>query len=119
MVDGKYETREFQDRDDIFDVSDQIVEETKTAIEEGKEFNVINSIITQLPFFACKMVVYDKKVQKDIQRYIYCEKFNVQPYPGSYGEQPAKWIEKTFIIKNEIGNKEELVANKMIKEKDG
>ena len=37
--------------------------------------------------------------QKDIQRYIYCQDFNTQPYPGSYGEQPFKWIEKSFIIK--------------------
>ena len=45
-------------------------------------------------------------MQRDIERYIYCEQFNVQPYPGSYGEQPAKWVRRAFIIKNTLAKKQ-------------
>jgi hypothetical protein len=44
----------------------------------------------------------DSQSQKDISRYIYCRDNNVPPYPGNYGDQPQKWIEKSFVIKNII-----------------
>ena len=67
--------------------------------EKGKSFDVAKSTMAQLPFFSCKNIVLDDKSQKDIAKYIYCNDFNVQPYKGSYGEQPKIWIEKSFIIK--------------------
>ena len=67
--------------------------------KEGKSFDVAKSTMAQLPFFSCKNMVLDEKSQKDIAKYIYCNDFNVQPYKGSYGEQPKIWIEKSFIIK--------------------
>lgn len=67
--------------------------------EKGKSFDVAKSTMAQLPFFSCKNMVLDEKSQKDIAKYIYCNDFNVQPYKGSYGEQPKIWIEKSFIIK--------------------
>ena len=45
-------------------------------------------------------------MQKDIERYIYCQQFGISPYQGSYGEQPAKWVERAFIIKNVLAKKE-------------
>ena len=44
--------------------------------------------------------------QKDIQRYIYCKEFGVPAYNGAYGEQPSKWVEKSFVIKNALAKKE-------------
>ena len=52
--------------------------------------------------------MFDKEFQKDIERYVYCENFGVSPYRGSYGEQPSKWTQKSYIIKkalNKIQNK--------------
>ena len=72
--------------------------------EKGKSFDVAKSIMAQLPFFSCKNMVLDEKSQKDIAKYIYCNDFNVQPYQGSYGEQPKIWIEKSFIIKKLMNN---------------
>jgi len=72
--------------------------------EKGKSFDVAKSIMAQLPFFSCKNMVLDEKSQKDIAKYIYCNDFNVQPYKGSYGEQPKIWIEKSFIIKKLMNN---------------
>ena len=45
-------------------------------------------------------------MQKDIERYIYSEQFGISPYPGSYGEQPAKWVDRAFIIKNALAKKQ-------------
>tara|TARA_Y100000310_G_scaffold238135_1_gene241486 strand:- start:256 stop:471 length:216 start_codon:yes stop_codon:yes gene_type:complete len=59
-----------------------------------------------LPFFCCRNVTHDKEIQRDIARYAYCEQFNVPPYPGSYGEQPAKWVRRAFIIKNTLAKKQ-------------
>ena len=57
-------------------------------------------------FFCCKNIVQSREHQKDIERYIYCEQFGISPYPGSYGEQPAKWVDKAFIIKNTLAKKQ-------------
>jgi len=45
-------------------------------------------------------------MQKDIERYIYSEQFGISPYPGSYGEQPAKWVDRAFIIKGALAKKQ-------------
>ena len=35
---------------------------------------------------------------------MYCVKFKVPPYPGSYSEQPLRWVKKSLIIKSVIGS---------------
>ena len=45
-------------------------------------------------------------MQKDIERYIYSEQFGISPYPGSYGQQPAKLVDKAFIIKSTLAKKQ-------------
>ena len=72
--------------------------------KEGKSFDVGKSIMAQLPFFACKNIMLDENAQKDIARFVYCNDFNVAPYEGSYGDQPKKWIDKSFIIKKLMNN---------------
>ena len=89
------------------EVVDLIIAETKQVNEEqGKDFDVANSVVAQMPFFACNNVFFDNKIQKDIQRYIYCEKFGIPPYKGSYGEQPARWVGRAFAIKAALAKKE-------------
>jgi hypothetical protein len=74
--------------------------------KEGKSFDVAKSIMAQLPFFSCKNIVLDNEAQKDIAKYIYCSDFGISPYKGSYGEQPKKWIDKSFLIKKMINSQE-------------
>ena len=89
------------------DVVDLIIAETKEVNEEGgKEFDIAQSVVSQMPFFACINVFMDNKIQKDIQRYIYCEKFGIPPYKGSYGEQPFRWVTRAFAIKAALAKKE-------------
>ena len=102
-VDGQYKTRIFTCEKDVWEVVDLIIEETKEMNENtGKSFSVASSVKSQLPFFACSNIMYGDKFQKDIERYIYCENFGIAPYPGSYGSQPARWVQKSYIIKKAI-----------------
>lgn len=105
LIDGKYEIRTFTSKDDIYAVIDLLREEVHANNKEGGSFNVAQSIVKQLPFFACKNVLFDKNAQKDISRYIYAENFGTPPYKGSYGEQPNKWVQKSFLIKKVLGSR--------------
>ena len=107
MENGKYKTREFTSKDDIWDVISLLIEEAESFNRDrGNRFDVFESIKVQLPFFACSNVFLNQFHQNDISRYAYCEKFNVPAYNGSYGEQPYLWIQKSFIIANYIAKKQ-------------
>ena len=67
--------------------------------------------MSQLPFFACKNVMVDVKAQKDISRYLYSKQFRVSPYSGNYGDQPRKWVEKSFLL-NSLMERRKLKAMK-------
>ena len=66
-----------------------------------------------MPFFACPTSLLDSDHQKDIKRYIYCSDFGVPPYSGGFGEQPARWVEKSFIINNAFAKKEIALREKV------
>jgi len=86
--------------DEVFEVIDLIIEETKEANSKGGSFNIGESVMVQLPFFACNNIFLNKESQKDIARFVYSRDFGISPYKGSYGEQPAKWVAKSFLLKN-------------------
>ena len=111
LIDGKYETRIFTSRKDIDSVIKLLINEVREINKEGKDFNIAESIVKQLPFFACINTLLDKQSQKDISRYVYSESFGISPYRGSYGEQPAKWVEKSFLIKSIIERKKTKAMN--------
>lgn len=100
LIDGKRPTWTFNSDKDVWKVIDLIIQETKEFNEkQGKEFDIESSVQAQLPFFSCKNAVFSKEMQKDIQRYIYCEKFGISPYKGDFGDQPCLWVDKAFVIK--------------------
>ena len=105
-INDKYEARIFKCDDDVWQIIDLLIQETKEYNEKGKEFDIAKSVNAQLPFFCCKNILRSRSIQKDIERYIYSEQFSVPPYKGSYGEQPAKWVDRAFIIKKVLANKE-------------
>ena len=117
-VDGKYPVWEFKSDEDVWKVIDLIIQETKEFnSSENKSFDIVESVYSQLPFFACKNILFDKDSQKDIQRYIYCEKFNVSPYRGDYGNQPCLWVQKASLIRKYLAKLESRQINKV--KKDG
>ena len=78
-----------------------LIEEVKNVnISRGKEFDVLSSVNAQLPFFTCRNILIDSSIQKDIQRYLYCEKFGTSPYKGDYGKQPCLWVDKVSVIRS-------------------
>ena len=101
-----YETREFKSQDDVWAVIDLIAQETKEFNEEkGKEFDVAKSIASQIPFFTCFNHVRDEKHLKLMNKYIYCTETGTPAHSGDYGEQPARWVQYFFIIKNAMAKK--------------
>ena len=62
----------------------------------------MNDLFEQFPFFLCPNNIIDYEYQKDIKKYIYCEKTKTPAYPGSFGDQPNLWIEKFCVIENAI-----------------
>lgn len=102
LIEGKYETRTFTSKDDVWGVINLIIAETKEENEKGNSFNIASSVMAQLPFFACINVIMNQKAQQDISRFMYVRNFNVPAYKGSYGEQPKKWVEKSFLLNNLI-----------------
>ena len=111
LIDGKYETRTFTSKGDVEAVIELLIDEVIQTNQEGNDFNVAQSIVKQLPFFACTYSLLDKQSQKDISRYVYSESFGISPYKGSYGEQPSKWVEKSFLIKSIIERKKTKAMN--------
>ena len=100
-VDDKYPIWEFTCDKDVWKVVDMLIEEVKNVnISRGKEFDVLSSVNAQLPLFTCRNILIDSSIQKDVQRYIYCEKFGTSPYKGDYGEQPCLWVDKVSVIRN-------------------
>lgn len=102
LIEGKYEQRTFTSDKEVWNVIQLLIDETKEENKKGKSFSIVNSVMTQLPFFACSNILINNSHQKDISRYMYSKQFNISPYKGSYGDQPKKWIEKTFLLNNLI-----------------
>ena len=112
VVNGSRPVWEFKNDEDVWKVIDLIIEEINESNSKGNEFDIVSSIQAQLPFFTCKNAVYSKEDQKEIQRYLYCEKFNVPAYKGDYGEQPCLWVDKAFVIRNAFAKLEKKQINK-------
>ncbi len=102
LIDGKYQRRVFTSDNEVWDVIHLIIAETKEENEKGRSFNIAKSVMSQIPFFACSNILVDIQSQKDISRYMYSKQFQISPYKGSYGEQPKKWVEKSFLLNNLI-----------------
>ena len=98
LIEGKYETRTFTSNNEVWDIIRLLVDEAKQHIKEGSNLHIAESVMAQLPFFACSNVVLNKNAQKDISRFMYARQFKISPYKGSYGEQPKKWVDKSFMF---------------------
>tara|TARA_R110001583_G_scaffold55380_6_gene168388 strand:- start:69 stop:488 length:420 start_codon:yes stop_codon:yes gene_type:complete len=112
-----YETRNFKTQDDVWAVIDLIAQETKFFNEEkGKEFDVVKSIVSQIPFFTCFNHIRDEKYLKLLNKYLYCTETGTPAHSGDYGDQPARWVQYFFIIKNAMAKKMNNVKEKAKKD---
>ena len=107
MIDGVRPVKTFRNDDDVKEVIDLIIEETREVNKNmGKSFDIANSVLKQLPFFSCTNIAVNKESQEDIAKYSYCSEFSIPPHIGGYGKQPRRWITKSFIIKNALAKRE-------------
>ena len=116
LVDGKRGKRTFTCKEDVHDIIKLLIKETEDFNSKGKSFDVALSVSKQLPFFSCMNVVYDRDIQKDIEKYVYCKEFGISPYPGSFGEQPKRWVDRMFMIKRALSKKEQAMIDKKNRE---
>ena len=112
IQDGNREVVTFTSKEDVWNVIDLLIKEINENNQKGREFDMAESINAQLPFFCCRNIIFEKEIQRDIQRYIYCKDNNVPPYAGAYGDQPALWVETYFLIKSAFAKKEKSVIDK-------
>ena len=116
LIDGKREIRTFTCEEDVHDIIKLLIKETEDFNNEGKSFDVGLSVSKQLPFFSCMNILYNQEAQENVSKYIYCKEFGISPYPGSFGEQPNKWVDRAFLIKKALAKREESMINKQNKE---
>ena len=92
------------------------------ALSFGSDESAESMVCQQLPFFACYNFFIDTIYQKDISRYIYAQETGTPAYSGDYGQQPAVWVEKFFIIKKTLNDMKRVSSKKQqqaIKKKHG
>tara|TARA_R110002020_G_scaffold188167_3_gene386828 strand:+ start:857 stop:1228 length:372 start_codon:yes stop_codon:yes gene_type:complete len=111
IQDGVRNIKRFECDQDVWDVVDLCENEAYETNLQGNDFDIVDSIITKMYFFACPNMFLREDHQKDIQRYLYCEEFGISPYPGSYGQQPYKWIQKSFLFKKAFGKQQKKVID--------
>ena len=103
----------FSNDDDVFFIVDKLIEETReTNRTMGKSFDIAKSILSQIGFFACSNIFVKKEYQEDIAKHLYCKEYSVPPFPGSYREQPMRWIIKSHIIKNALIKRDNMAQKK-------
>ena len=102
---------------DVWDVVKLLIAEIKETNDKmGRDFDIASSISYQLPFFSCMNIILNNGYQKDISQYLYCKEFGISPFKGSYGEQPMKWIQKTYVIKNAMTKRDNKLQKKAQRE---
>ena len=106
LINGRRKEIEFTCKEDVYKIIDVLIKEVNENNEKGNEFDLAKSINSQLPFFTCRNHIYDKDIQRDIKRYVYCKEFGISPYPGTYGDQPYEWVNRFYSIKNAFAKRE-------------
>ena len=101
-----YGEQVFESKKDVYDIIQLLIDECSEWNQKGKTFDIATSVSKQLAFFSCSNIILDKEFQKDIQRYVFCNETGTPAYSGSFGEQPTKWLQKYFILKQAFAQKE-------------
>ena len=90
-----------------------IIKEEKTRSKsQSLDVDSYYSISKQLPFFACPSFFYTKDSSLVVSKYFYCKEFGIPTHPGTFSEQPNKWIEHSFFIGNCINKVETMQLEK-------
>ena len=109
---AKYGEQLFENDDDIYKILNLLIGEVNSNNERGRKFDVSLSVARQIPFFCCPNRLLKADYQKAIERYVFCNETSTQAYSGAYGQQPYRWLQMYFIIKQAFALKEQELINK-------
>lgn len=86
-------------KDKIFNNIDELLEYITDKYEQDSSQGLYYSTLLE-----CSLnLIWDKKISEWINRYSFCNKFNVQPFGvSSYDELPCLWIDFCMIMMNEL-----------------
>lgn len=101
-----YGIKRFESEHDVWEIIDLLIEECEGFKKQGRNVDTAKAVYKQLPHFACNNIIYDKQSQLDIKKYIYCKDFGISAHTGSFGDHPARWVDKTFILKSAFAKQE-------------
>ena len=87
--------------EDVWGLINKLSQESK-EMPHSTGNSVLKDVYYQLPFFSCQNKFMSQEYQKDIGKYLYCQDTKTPPHPGSFGNIPAIWKEKHFLIKQAI-----------------
>ena len=66
-----FKKRTFNNSDDVWEVVDLLIEETKSVNkQEGGNFDIASNVAFQLPFFACINHIRDESCLKLLNKYV-------------------------------------------------
>ena len=108
-VGGSYPIKTFNNKEDVWEVTKALMKEISETINFH---DACYSLSKQIPIYSCPKIFKDSKYDRDINRYYYCKEMNTSPYEGSFDKQPAKWVEKYYIIKGAYSKIEEVAIKK-------
>ena len=98
--DGKNPEETFTNVDDVLDYALRLKKESEDFHgENANMFKTALDVFEQLAFFTFVGHLVDSDSQKDIKRYLYSTETQTPPYKGDFGDQPALWVDKYFMIK--------------------
>ena len=92
----------YKSEDDVWEMIKDLYKESEQMVSDFSAGQSILDVFYQLPYFCCNNIILNQEIQEDIQRYVYCDDTNTQPYPGGYGDVQGKWMEIHFLIKSAL-----------------
>ncbi len=98
---GSFPLVTYRNEDDVWEMIKKLYNEASKLSNDMSDDPIVD-VLYQLPYFCCPNVILDQEIQDDISMYVYCEDTKTQPFPGTYGDVPAKWLHIHFFLKNAI-----------------
>lgn len=94
-----------------FDNTEQLLKHISKEYGNDSSQGLYYSCMLEFPL----NLIWDRQIQSWIERYVFCEKFNVAPYKADgYDELPAVWVDFCKMMLNELAEceKEQMRKNK-------
>ena len=98
-------------RDDVWEITMQLYNK---ELENSGFLDAAYSVSRQLFFYTCPNLITGTNPDNSfaINQYHYCKEMNTPAYEGSFHKQPAKWLERWYIIRGALAKLESIQIKK-------